>query len=233
MRMPEEVSRIVADRLSSLLFCPTETAVKNLAAEGIRIGVHNVGDVMYDASLFYRDQARDCSTVLQDLGLPEGGYVLATCHRAEKTDQPSRLLGIVDALAAMASKTPVVFPLRPRTRKLLTDQGQLPRLGAVKVLNPVSFLDMVRLEQSAQAIVADSGGVQKEAYFDGVPCLTTRDETEWVETVDSGWNQLVGADADRNSHAFTGLHHLTDRPALYGDGHAARRISQLLLEASL
>ncbi|NJD36169.1 MAG: UDP-N-acetylglucosamine 2-epimerase (non-hydrolyzing) [Betaproteobacteria bacterium] len=230
MRMPEEINRILADRVSNLLFCPTETAVKNLAAEGVAKGVFNVGDVMYDVSLFYRELARERSNVLRDFKLDEGGYVLATCHRAENTDDPVRLLAIVDALAAIARSMPVVFPLHPRTRKLLTEDGHLDRLGIVKLIDPVSFIDMVRLEQSAQAIVTDSGGVQKEAYFYGVPCLTTRDETEWVETVNSGWNKLVGADAGRITHAFVELRRPESHHPLYGDGRAAERIVQLLLE---
>lgn len=228
MDMPEEVNRILSDRVSTLLFCPTLTAIDNLSAEGVRNGVHNVGDVMYDVSLFYRDMARASSMVLRDLGLTDGGYVLATCHRAENTDNPSRLLGIVDALAAIACNMPVVFPLHPRTRKLLTEQGHIHRLGAVKVIEPVSFLDMVRLEQSAHAIVTDSGGVQKEAYFFGVPCLTTRDETEWVETVESGWNSLTGADTRRIMSAYKSFQRPPIREQLYGDGRAAERIVELL-----
>ncbi len=228
MRMPEEINRILADRVSTLLFCPTSTAVANLQAEGVREGVHDVGDVMYDVSLFYRGLALERSTVLDDLKLGEGNYVLATCHRAENTDDPLRLRGIVEALAIIARQLPVVLPLHPRTRKLLAEQGLAGALGAVKVVDPVSFLDMVRLEQSAQAIVTDSGGVQKEAYFFGVPCLTTRDETEWVETVDSGWNRLVGADAATITSAYAALQRPAARPLLYGDGHAADRILDLL-----
>jgi UDP-GlcNAc3NAcA epimerase len=228
MRMPEEVNRILADRVSTLLFCPTSTAVRNLQAEGVRDGVHDVGDVMYDVSLFYRDLAAARSTVLADLELDEGNYVLATCHRAENTDDPLRLRGIVEALAVIARRVPVVLPLHPRTRKLLAEQGLSDALGAVKVVDPVSFLDMVRLEQSAQAIVTDSGGVQKEAYFFGVPCLTTRDETEWVETVEAGWNRLVGADAATIIDAYAALQRPSARPLLYGDGHAADRILDLL-----
>lgn len=228
MRMPEEVNRILADRVSTLLFCPTSTAVGNLHAEGVREGVHDVGDVMYDVSLFYRGLAVERSTVLDDLKLAEGNYVLATCHRAENTDDPLRLRGIVEALAVIARQVPVVLPLHPRTRKLLAEQGLAGALGAVKVVDPVSFLDMVRLEQSAQAIVTDSGGVQKEAYFFGVPCLTTRDETEWVETVDAGWNRLVGADAGTIISAYAALERTAARPLLYGDGHAADRILDLL-----
>lgn len=228
MRMPEEVNRILADRVSTLLFCPTSTAVRNLQAEGVHEGVHDVGDVMYDVSLFYRGLALERSTVLDALQLTEGHYVLATCHRAENTDDPLRLRGIVEALAVIARQVPVVLPLHPRTRKLLAEQGLLGALGAVKVIDPVSFLDMVRLEQSAQAIVTDSGGVQKEAYFFGVPCLTTRDETEWVETVEAGWNRLVGADAATIVGAYAGLQRPAARPLLYGDGHAADRILDLL-----
>lgn len=228
MRMPEEVNRILADRVSTLLFCPTSTAVANLQAEGVREGVHDVGDVMYDVSLFYRGLALERSTVLDDLKLTEGNYVLATCHRAENTDDPLRLRGIVEALAVIARQVPVVLPLHPRTRKLLAEQGLAGLLGAVKVVDPVSFLDMVRLEQSAQAIVTDSGGVQKEAYFFGVPCLTTRDETEWVETVEAGWNRLVGADAATIISAYAALQRPAARALLYGDGHAAERILHLL-----
>lgn len=232
MRMPEEVNRILSDRISTLLLCPTSTAVNNLHAEGVRKGVHDVGDVMYDVSLFYRDLAVQRSPILKDLGVGEGRYVLATCHRAENTDDPARLRGIVEALAAIARRAPVVLPLHPRTRKLLVEQGLSEKLGAVKVVDPVSFLDMVRLEQSAQAIVTDSGGVQKEAYFFGVPCLTTRDETEWVETVESGWNRLVGADADKIAAAYAALQRPAARPLLYGDGHAADRIVALLRQHS-
>lgn len=231
MRMPEEVNRILADRVSSLLFCPTETAVNNLKSEGITQGVHAVGDVMYDVSLFYRDIARQRSVILDDLNLTEGRYILATCHRAENTDVPSRLLGIIDALAIIARDMPVVLPLHPRTRALLAQYGYEDKLSTLAIVEPVSFLDMIRLEQSAYAIVTDSGGVQKEAYFYGVPCLTTRDETEWVETVESGWNQLVGADADRIVQAYSTLRHLSLHPQLYGNGDAASHIISILILA--
>lgn len=228
MRMPEEINRILSDRISSRLFCPTETAVNNLNREGIANGVHNVGDVMYDVSIFYRDLARTRSNILNDLSLSEQKYVLATCHRAENTDIAERLLGIVDALADISDDMQVVLPLHPRTRKLLDQFGGVARLRDVKVIEPVSFLDMIRLEQSAHAIVTDSGGVQKEAYFFSVPCLTTRNETEWVETVESGWNQLVGADKERIRSAFSKLRRPASQSLLYGDGHAAERILQLL-----
>jgi UDP-GlcNAc3NAcA epimerase len=228
MRMPEEINRIVADRLATLLFCPTATAVMNLEREGIVSGVHDVGDVMYDISLFYRSLARERSRAMGDLGLEDANYVLATCHRAENTDDPVRLHGIADALAAIAEQCPVVLPLHPRTRNMLATQGEMNRLGKGKLVEPLPFLDMIRLEQSAKAIITDSGGVQKEAYFFGVPCITTRDETEWVETVASGWNRLVGADRQRIVEAWNATTHPAERPGFYGDGTAANKIVKLL-----
>lgn len=227
MRMPEEVNRIVADRVSSLLFCPTETAVRNLAKEGIVAGVHQVGDVMYDVALHYRDQARQKSGVLGDLGLEKHGYALATCHRAENTDDPVRLSGIVCALAEISRQMPVVLPLHPRTRKLIADNGLTDRLGEICVTDPLPFLDIVALEQAARFILTDSGGMQKEAFFYEVPCVTMRDETEWVETVDLGWNRLVGASAGAILSAVSDL--TQEKPAAsavfpYGRGDCARKI---------
>ena len=228
MRMPEEINRILADRVSNLLFCPTETAVKNLKAEGVENGVHNVGDVMYDVALFYRDKAKQQSKILNALSLSERGFALATCHRAENTDDASRLGEIVHALAQLATDFPVVLPLHPRTRKLIADYGLANRLGAVKVVEPLPFLDMVALEQAAKVILTDSGGVQKEAYFYGVPCVTMRDETEWVETVDMGWNRLVGAKSaailSATNSATSEDSTRTVRSSPYGFGDAAKRI---------
>lgn len=226
MRMPEEINRILSDRVSSLLFCPTETAVKNLSAEGISKGVHNVGDVMYDVALFYRDRARQQSTILKDLELVENGFALATCHRAENTDDPKRLGEIVAALAKIAGSMQVVFPLHPRTRKLIEDYGLRRYLDAVKVVEPLPFLDMVALERAAKVILTDSGGVQKEAYFYGVPCVTMRDETEWVETVELGWNQLVGASTQAILSAVSRPveSKQTNTITPYGDGKAALSI---------
>lgn len=224
MRMPEEVNRIVADRVSTLLFCPTDTAVKNLASEGIERGVSNVGDVMYDVSLYYGQIAARQSAIFDQLGLAERGYVLATCHRAENTDDPLRMRNIAAGLGELAKDIPVVLPLHPRTRQIIADRGLLDLLSGVQIVEPLSFLDMIRLEQSAKAIVTDSGGVQKEAFFYGVPCITMRDETEWVETVSSGWNVLVGADKQA---LLAAVHHAMIppiRPAAYGDGRAAEKI---------
>lgn len=226
MRMPEEINRILSDRVSALLFCPTETAVKNLMAEGVSKGVHNVGDVMYDVALFYRDRARQQSTILNDLQLLKGEFALATCHRAENTDDPKRLEEIIVALAEIAATMSVVFPLHPRTRKLIDDRGLRHHLSAVKVIEPLPFLDMVALEQAAKVILTDSGGVQKEAFFYGVPCVTMRDETEWVETVEQGWNQLVGASSSAILAAMSELVKSTQTGVVapYGDGKAAYSI---------
>ena len=192
--MPEEINRIVTDRIASRLFCPTQAAVTQLEREGIREGVSWTGDVMYDVSLFYRDRARERSRILSELGLAPGSFVLATCHRAHNTDHPVRLAAIVSALSELSRQLPVVLPLHPRTRAAIDASGLRSRLAGVTVVEPLPFLDMVALEQAARLIVTDSGGVQKEAYFFRVPCLTLRDETEWTETVTAGWNTLVRVD---------------------------------------
>lgn len=227
MRMPEEINRILSDRISTMLFCPTDLAVENLAREGITQAVHNVGDVMYDVALHYSDRARQASRIREKLGLPENGYALATCHRAENTDDPQRLGAILGALAEAARSLPVVLALHPRTRKLLQQFGLEHHLQSLEVVDPLPFLDMVALEQSAKVILTDSGGVQKEAFFYGVPCITMRDETEWVETVEASWNTLVGADADRIAGALDkvlsgAVKGETVSP--YGDGRAAEKI---------
>lgn len=231
MRMPEEINRILADRVSSLLFCPTETAVNNLKLEGVSKGVHNVGDVMYDVALFYRDRARQQSRILQTLGVSPGGFALATCHRAENTDDPQRLGEILAALAEVAGQMPLVLPLHPRTRKLVGEYGLSHHLKALTVTEPLPFLDMVALELAARLVLTDSGGVQKEAFFYGVPCITMRDETEWVETVELGANRLVGASHTAILGAVeavmkSDLHPSNSEP--YGDGHAASKIVALL-----
>ncbi len=197
MRMPEEINRILTDRISTLLFCPTQTAIENLKNEGCDKGVVNVGDVMYDVALFYRDKARQQSPILKQLNLVEGQFALATCHRAENTDDVQRLSGILEALSAIAQQLPTVLPLHPRTNKLINEFGLAQHLANLIVVEPLSFLDMVALEQAAKLILTDSGGVQKEAFFYGVPCITMRDQTEWVETVELGWNRLVGASKER------------------------------------
>jgi UDP-GlcNAc3NAcA epimerase len=226
MRMPEEVNRILADRVSTLLFCPTDTALSNLKAEGITAGVHQLGDVMYDVAQFYRYRAREMSGILKRLGLRAGGYALATCHRAENTDTPERLRQICLGLAEIAADLPVVFPVHPRTRKLIEQNGLSPSLERVTALEPVSFIDMVALEQAARVILTDSGGVQKEAFFYGVPCITMRDETEWVETVGSGMNRLVEAEHTQITSAVYEAFRRNPRASVqpYGDGKASSAI---------
>ena len=198
-RMPEETNRILADHVSALLFCPTRAAVANLANEGIVQGVHHVGDVMYDAALAFGGLAGRRSTILRDLGLEPKGYYLATVHRAENADDSGRLGGILAALRELAGDRTVVFPLHPRTRARLGngEEKKPPSSSGLRMIDPVSYLDMVQLERNARIILTDSGGVQKEAYFHGVPCITLREETEWVETLEAGWNRLAGSDAGR------------------------------------
>ena len=196
-RMPEEINRVVTDHLSSLLFCPTETAVKNLAQEGITQEVHLVGDVMYDALHYNLQIAEQRSQVLERLELHPKDYLLATVHRAENTDQPENLSNIVSAFLELArSGQTVVFPAHPRTRKRLeTCEGA--GHADLLMIDPVSYLDMLVLEKHAKVILTDSGGVQKEAYWLQVPCVTLRDETEWVETLADRRNQLAGAGTER------------------------------------
>ena len=233
-RMPEEINRIVADRISTLLFCPTTTAVKHLRDEGITEGVHQCGDVMFDVSLFYRERARARSGVLASLGVEGKRFALATCHRAENADDPARLGAIVSALQEIAREMPVVLPLHPRTRGRISEFGLGDRLANVRLIEPQSFIDMIALEQAAAVILTDSGGVQKEAFFFGVPCVTLRDETEWVETVEAGGNAVVGADAARIVDAAQraiGCAATDGRAQPYGDGHAANRIVEQLLRS--
>ena len=228
--MPEEVNRVVADQLAACLLCPSANAVENLRREGIVSGVHLVGDVMADALLDARVRAVGTSRVLETLALKSGHFLLVTVHRAENTDDLGRLAAIVAALGALggAGET-VVFPAHPRTRKALASLGVEP-LPRVRIIEPVGYLDMVRLEGAARAILTDSGGVQKEAYWLGVPCVTLRDETEWVETVAHGWNVLAGADTERVVAAVRGLAPPAERPPLYGDGHAAERAAAAIAE---
>lgn len=232
MRMPEEVNRILSDRVSKWLFCPTNTAVQNLKNEGITAGVSNIGDVMYDVALYYRDVAKSRSTILENLGLKDSGFILATCHRAENTDDPAKLKEIITALADLSLDLPVVFPVHPRTRKLLSDYNLDSHLQNLKVVEPLSFLDMVALEQSAKLILTDSGGVQKEAFFYGVPCVTMREETEWVETVELGLNCLTGASAEKIVAAakkYFNCQGLSTDIKPYGEGNAAERIVAALI----
>ena len=186
MHMPEEINRMLTDKLATYLFCPTNLAVKNLQQEGILQGVYNVGDIMYDVALFCSHQASQRSFLLAKLKLKQGEFVLVTCHRAENTDDKEKLVNILKAIAEIANDLPVLFPIHPRTLACIHRYELGEYLKNVRVIDPLSYLDMMLLEQSAQVILTDSGGVQREAFYYGVPCVTLREETEWVETVTSG-----------------------------------------------
>jgi UDP-GlcNAc3NAcA epimerase len=225
-RMPEEINRVVADHLSALLLCPSDTAVDNLAAEGITQNVHQVGDVMLDVLNWSRQNLeRKPSQILQTLGVNKGNYLLATVHRSENTDDPARLSQILDAFDAVSET--IVFPVHPRSRKMIAESGRKIS-SRVQMIDPVGYMDMVALAGSARLILTDSGGLQKEAYWLNVPCVTMRDETEWVETVDAGWNQLVGPDAKKIIQAVNTFAPKGTRPSLYGDGFAAAKCVDLL-----
>jgi UDP-GlcNAc3NAcA epimerase len=235
-RMPEEINRVLTDHVADLLFCPGDAAVKNLAAEGIRTGVHLVGDVMYDATLQCAQKARQSSQILVRLGLEPGAYVLATVHRAENTDDPVRLRAIMGGLRIVSQEMPVVLPLHPRTARAFEALGlgtrtrPEARQAGLRLVDPAGYLDMMSLEQNAAVIATDSGGVQKEAYFHRVPCVTLRAETEWVELVDSGWNELCGSsDSQVVAKTIWAARGRQGREgSWYGDGHAASRIADIL-----
>jgi UDP-GlcNAc3NAcA epimerase len=219
-RMPEEINRVLTDHVSTWLFCPTSKSVENLRAEGIDAGVHLIGDVMYDATVHAAALAAAQSSILARLGVRPGRYGLATLHRAENTDDPARLRALIGWLETRAREHPVVFPVHPRTRLAM----QRLDIGCerLRVCEPVGYLDMARLVQGAVAVYTDSGGLQKEAYFHRVPCVTLREETEWVETVTHGWNRL-----------WQGPDYAPRREiAEYGDGHAADAIVAILRRAA-
>jgi UDP-GlcNAc3NAcA epimerase len=228
-RMPEEVNRVLTDHVSDLLFTPTQIAFDNLVAEGLASqSIVEVGDVMYDASLYFASKTGS----VDRFGVDAGGYLLATVHRAENTDDPERLKSIIDGLNMASTKWPVVLPLHPRTRKRCAELGLAT--DHLHVIDPVGYQDMTLLEQHAALVVTDSGGVQKEAFFHGVPCLTLRTETEWVELVELGWNRL--ADLTNAASIYTSVESAilagtgsSARP--YGDGHAGEKIVQTLLES--
>ncbi len=227
--MPEEINRIMTDKISNLLFCPTETAVQNLKSEGIESGVHLVGDVMYDAVLQFGEIAEKKSSILKKLGISPKNYFLATVHRAHSTDSAENLKNIIDAFHE--SQVPIVFPVHPRTVNALK-QFRLWSLvessQSIVNIEPVSYLDMLVLEKNAAKILTDSGGIQKEAYFFQVPCITLREETEWVETVADGWNILVGADKNRILEAIQFFAPASSPKMLFGDGKASEHIEKII-----
>jgi UDP-N-acetylglucosamine 2-epimerase len=219
--MPEEINRVLTDRLSTLLFAPSQVAVEHLAREGITRGVHEVGDLMLDAT---RAALERGST----LPRPQEPYLVMTLHREESTRSWDRLEPLLRALEA--HRETILFPCHPRTRKMIRQQGWEDRLtnGALRLMDPVGHQDMLGLARHARLVLTDSGGLQKEAYFLGTPCLTLREETEWVETVQVGWNRLVGLDPQRVLEGLDGFKPAQARPSLYGDGHAAERIAEVL-----
>jgi UDP-GlcNAc3NAcA epimerase len=229
-RMPEEVNRVLTDHVAKFLFAPTEAAIANLRQEGISGDrVYLVGDVMYDAALYYGVKAERESQVLEQLGLPSRGYILATVHRAENTDEEKRLRAIFSGLSRVAKEIPIVVPLHPRTRAALRREGLAA--DGIHLMEPVGYLDMVMLEKQARLITTDSGGVQKEAFFYGVPCVTMREETEWVELVELGWNHLVPPESTDAVEAGVreGLARGQGKPGEpYGDGRASEKVVKIL-----
>jgi UDP-GlcNAc3NAcA epimerase len=216
--MPEEINRVMADHVSDLLFCPTQRAVDNLRSEGISSGVHHVGDVMFDATKAAIERAKGRPSKCAALGLAPGGYSVATIHRAENTDSPARFSKVLSWLAEAARTRPIVFPAHPRVRTQL-QEADLP--ASIHVIGPLGYLDMALLVHESAGVFTDSGGLQKEAYFHGVPCVTLRGETEWVETIDAGWNRL-----------WTQENSVAPRRSIgdYGDGNASTLIVDLVAD---
>jgi UDP-GlcNAc3NAcA epimerase len=234
-RMPEETNRVVADHVADLLFAPTETAKRNLIIEGVsEAAIHLVGDVMYDAALYYGSKAERESFILKKLAMKPKEYILATVHRAENTDDSTCLKRIFEALMQVSGDVPIILPVHPRTRQALERETLLSRVAtALALIEPVGYLDMVMLERNAKLIVTDSGGVQKEAFFHQVPCVTLRGETEWVELIEFGWNRLAppfsaASIAEVMREALGRFPTLTLSP--YGDGHSAEGIVRILID---
>ncbi len=232
-RMPEEINRVLTDHASEILFAPTETALGNLRREGISDEkIHLVGDVMYDAALIYGEKAESKSRILERLQLAGKEYVLATIHRAENTDEPNRLRAIFGGFKKVAADIPIILPVHPRTQKMLGKMNGLEQPN-LRFIKPVGYLDMVMLEKNARLIATDSGGIQKEAFFYRVPCVTLREETEWVELVELGWNSVVvPMDEEDVAQALrAGLNHGGGKEGEpYGSGNAATKIVECLVE---
>jgi UDP-GlcNAc3NAcA epimerase len=232
MTMPEEINRILTDRISDLLFCPTQKAVSNLENEGFRhfgCQIYQVGDVMYDSALYYANQAEKKSEIIKRLDLAQKPYVLCTIHRQENTDDITNLKSIIDALNHLSKDIKVVLPLHPRTRKIM---HQHAIATGFETIDPVGYFDMIRLLKNSRLVITDSGGMQKEAYFFGKHCLTLRDETEWVELTENGYNTLVGVDEKKITDAFQQRvnEQFINKQSLYGDGKASQKITGLIQE---
>jgi UDP-GlcNAc3NAcA epimerase len=224
--MPEEINRVVTDHVSCVLFAPSDAAVSNLRAEGVSgTHVHLVGDVMFDAARLFAPDAVRRREILANLGLEEGGYVLATIHRQENTDDEAQLRAVFTGLIAAASSIAVVVPLHPRTRTALEQAGLFDEVcRRIRCLEPIGYVEMLALLAGARLVATDSGGVQKEAYYCGTPCITVRTETEWTELVECGWNQLVPIEAGAIAAALQSKPpEGRTRPVLYGDGLASSR----------
>ena len=219
--MPEEVNRVLTDHVSNFLFCPTRTSVDNLRNEGLTRGIYHVGDVMYDATLYAMARAKSDSIILEDLGLQDGDYAVATLHRQENTCTPEALSDALDWLKASAKSQPVVFPLHPRTQQAAEDYGL--NLDGLLAVAPVGLIDLTRLLMGSTAVFTDSSGLQKEAYFHRKECVTLRDETEWVETIEMGWNRLWTV------NRYEERRDITD----YGEGRSAEKVVQILREQLL
>lgn len=232
-RMPEEINRILTDHMSDVLFCPSEVAIQNLAREGIKDNAIIVGDVMADSLYFAVDRAVASSSILNKLNVLPGKYFLATVHRAENTGSIHILTNILTALANL--HLPVIFPIHPRTRTAIENFGlrRLLNMPNIRIIDPLGYVDMIQLEQSANMILTDSGGIQKEAYWLKVPCITLRDETEWVETVETGWNVLVGTDTSNIIRRINEFQIPESQPPLYGNGEAAQNIVNYLLNTKI
>jgi UDP-GlcNAc3NAcA epimerase len=239
--MLEEINRILTDRISDLLLCPTETAVNNLKREGFpnrTIGkrqqhIVNVSDVMFDAVLYYRERAQK-EVNLETFSLGHQGYALCTIHRQENTDQVERIKSILSALQSIAKDLIVVLPLHPRTKAKISQYNLESFLEDLYLLDPIPYLEMQRLQMGAKVILTDSGGMQKEAYFHRVPCITLRDETEWIETVETGWNQLVGVDENAIVCAAKSVKPTTTiQISIFGDGYAVEKVIKAITDDSL
>ncbi|MBU3184364.1 non-hydrolyzing UDP-N-acetylglucosamine 2-epimerase [Clostridium estertheticum] len=225
MTMPEEQNRILTDHISKYLFVPTASAIENLSNEGVTSGVYNVGDVMYDATLNFSKLSKEKSKIMKELNLKQEEFILATIHRAENTNDINRLRNIIEALNESGQQ--VILPLHPRTKKYMDDYN-LSFNKNIKIIDPVGYLDMISLEMHCRKIITDSGGVQKEAFFMNKPCITMRDETEWVETVQNGWNIVVGTN---KAKILDGIINFTPNKVqqnIFGDGHAAEKILEII-----
>ncbi|MBW6410801.1 non-hydrolyzing UDP-N-acetylglucosamine 2-epimerase [Clostridium weizhouense] len=223
--MPEEQNRILTDHISDLLFVPTLTAENNLKAENITKGVYNTGDVMYDAINLFKERAKKMSNIVEKLDLAPESYILSTIHRAENTNSIERLTSIIGALSNCNEK--IILPLHPRTKKFIQEYN-LPIGQNVTIIDPVGYLEMISLENNSKKILTDSGGVQKEAYFLKKPCITMRDETEWVETVNNGWNTIVGSDSNKILDAIANFNPTGNPPSAFGEGNTSEIITNII-----